>query len=64
MVRAVLDPTVHGGQMWGPRFLNTRGRPRVEPVRGELADTALAAQLWAASVELTGVEPNFATALP
>jgi NAD(P)-dependent dehydrogenase (short-subunit alcohol dehydrogenase family) len=64
MVRAVLDPAVHGGQMWGPRFLNTRGRPRVEPVRGELADTALAAQLWAASVELTGVEPNFATTLP
>ncbi|MEU0878478.1 SDR family NAD(P)-dependent oxidoreductase [Lentzea sp. NPDC005914] len=56
-VRAVLDPSVRGGQMIGPRVLGLRGEPRVEPVRGELADTALAARVWAESVELTGVEP-------
>jgi hypothetical protein len=27
-VRAVLDPSVRGGQMWGPRVLGTRGNPR------------------------------------
>jgi NAD(P)-dependent dehydrogenase (short-subunit alcohol dehydrogenase family) len=59
-VRAVLDPTVLGGQMWGPRVFGVRGVPRLEPVRGNLADTETAARLWAASVELTGVEPGFA----
>ncbi|SHG23238.1 hypothetical protein SAMN05444320_107103 [Streptoalloteichus hindustanus] len=55
--RAVLDPAVWGGQLWGPRVFGLRGAPRPEPVRGVLADTALAARLWAASVELTGVNP-------
>jgi NAD(P)-dependent dehydrogenase (short-subunit alcohol dehydrogenase family) len=63
-VRAVLDPSVQGGQMWGPRFLGVRGAPRLEPIRGALADTALAARVWAASVNLTGVEPSFAAELP
>jgi NAD(P)-dependent dehydrogenase (short-subunit alcohol dehydrogenase family) len=61
-VRAVLDPSVRGGQMWGPRMLGLRGTPRLEPVHGALADTTLAARLWAASVDLTGVDPSFATA--
>ncbi len=56
-VRAVLDPAVRGGQLWGPRMLGLRGEPHLEPVRGVLADTALAAEAWAASVELTGVDP-------
>ena len=56
-VRAVLDPNVRGGQMVGPRVFGLRGEPRVEPVRGQLADVALAARVWAESVELTGVEP-------
>ncbi len=55
-VRAVLDPAVRGGEMFGPRVFGLRGEPRLEPVRGRLADTALAARLWAASVGLTGVE--------
>lgn len=55
-VRAVLDPAVRGGEMFGPRVFGLRGEPRREPVRGKLADTALAARLWAASVGLTGVE--------
>lgn len=57
-VRAVLDPSVHGGQMWGPRMLGLRGEPRPEPVHGQLADPAVAASVWAASVELTGVDPG------
>ncbi|AUI59393.1 SDR family NAD(P)-dependent oxidoreductase [Amycolatopsis sp. BJA-103] len=55
-VRAVLDPAVRGGEMFGPRVFGLRGEPRLEPVRGKLADTALAARSWAASVGLTGVE--------
>ncbi|MGW1378866.1 SDR family NAD(P)-dependent oxidoreductase [Streptomyces sp. NPDC002446] len=58
-VRAVLDPSVTGGQLWGPRVFGLRGVPRVEPVRGRLADRAVAARLWTASCELTGVDPAF-----
>jgi NAD(P)-dependent dehydrogenase (short-subunit alcohol dehydrogenase family) len=53
-VRAVLDPDVQGGQVWGPRLFGLRGRPRAEAVRGTLSDTGLAAELWSASEELTG----------
>ncbi|MBT2410520.1 SDR family NAD(P)-dependent oxidoreductase [Streptomyces sp. ISL-12] len=56
-VRAVLDPAVRGGQLWGPRVFGLRGRPRPEPVWSHLTDTAVAARLWAASVRLTGVDP-------
>ncbi|MBB5957034.1 NAD(P)-dependent dehydrogenase (short-subunit alcohol dehydrogenase family) [Saccharothrix tamanrassetensis] len=59
-VRAVLDPSVRGGQLWGPRVLGLRGEPRLEPVRGPLADIEAAARLWTASAELTGVDPDFA----
>jgi NAD(P)-dependent dehydrogenase (short-subunit alcohol dehydrogenase family) len=58
-VRAVLDSSVHGGQMWGPRMLGLRGVPRLEAVHGQLADPAVAARVWAAGVELTGVDPGF-----
>ncbi|MDR8409163.1 SDR family NAD(P)-dependent oxidoreductase [Nonomuraea sp. 3-1Str] len=57
-VRAVLDPSVRGGQLWGPRVLGMRGLPAPEPVRGILADTELAARVWAASRDLTGVDPS------
>jgi NAD(P)-dependent dehydrogenase (short-subunit alcohol dehydrogenase family) len=57
-VRAVLDPSVRGGQMWGPAILGLRGEPRLERVHGRLADTALAAEVWAAGVALTGVDPG------
>ncbi|RKT53798.1 SDR family NAD(P)-dependent oxidoreductase [Saccharothrix australiensis] len=58
-VRAVLDPSAEGGRLWGPRVLGLRGAPRLEPVSGPPADQALARRLWAASVDLTGVEPDF-----
>jgi NAD(P)-dependent dehydrogenase (short-subunit alcohol dehydrogenase family) len=56
-VRAVLDTSVRSGQMWGPRMFGLRGEPRLEPVQGRLADTTLASHVWAASVDLTGVDP-------
>ncbi|WP_329192439.1 MULTISPECIES: SDR family NAD(P)-dependent oxidoreductase [unclassified Streptomyces] len=56
-VRAVLDPDVRGGQLWGPRVFGLRGRPRREPVWTHLADTSAAAGLWEASRDLTGVDP-------
>lgn len=57
-VRAVLDPSLRGGEMCGPRMLGLRGVPRLETVRGQLADRTLAADVWAASAELTGLEPG------
>lgn len=53
-VRAVLDPDVRGGQLWGPSAFGLRGRPRPEPVWARLADTAVAARLWDMSRALTG----------
>ncbi|MFF4117503.1 SDR family NAD(P)-dependent oxidoreductase [Streptomyces sp. NPDC001714] len=55
-VRAVLEPTVRGGQLWGPRVFSLRGKPRREPVWNHLADTSVAARLWDASCDLTGVD--------
>ncbi|MER6077098.1 SDR family NAD(P)-dependent oxidoreductase [Streptomyces sp. NPDC001833] len=52
-VRAVLDPTVRGGQLWGPRVFGLRGRPRNEPLWNHLTDTYTAAHLWTASRNLT-----------
>lgn len=57
-VRAVLDPAVRGGQLWGPRVFGLRGEPRREPVWNHLADTSVAARLWDASCDLTGVDPG------
>ncbi|MEU6966442.1 SDR family NAD(P)-dependent oxidoreductase [Kitasatospora aureofaciens] len=56
-VRAVLDPAVRGGQLWGPRAFGLRGEPHREPVWANLADTTVAARLWDASRDLTGVDP-------
>ncbi|MFD9891705.1 SDR family NAD(P)-dependent oxidoreductase [Amycolatopsis sp. NPDC059027] len=56
-VRAVLDPAVTGGQLWGPRVFGLRGEPRLEPVWDNLGDPEVAARLWTASAELTGTEP-------
>ncbi|GHC81402.1 SDR family NAD(P)-dependent oxidoreductase [Streptomyces flavofungini] len=56
IVRAVLDPAVRGGQLWGPSVFGLRGRPRLEPVPAHIADPAVAARLWAASCELADVD--------
>ncbi|MDQ0746007.1 NAD(P)-dependent dehydrogenase (short-subunit alcohol dehydrogenase family) [Streptomyces africanus] len=55
-VRAVLDPTVRGGQLWGPRAFSLRGKPRREPVWNHLADTSVATRVWDASRDLTRVD--------
>ncbi|MFF7753399.1 SDR family NAD(P)-dependent oxidoreductase [Streptomyces sp. NPDC007971] len=57
-VRAVLDPAVRGGQLWGPRLFGLRGTPRQEAVWSHLTDTATAARLWDASCDLTDVDPG------
>ncbi|MFF3735703.1 SDR family NAD(P)-dependent oxidoreductase [Streptomyces sp. NPDC002476] len=57
-VRAVLDPAVRGGQLWGPRVFRLRGEPRREPVWSHLTDASVAARLWDASCDLTGVDPG------
>ncbi|MFD7618770.1 SDR family NAD(P)-dependent oxidoreductase [Streptomyces sp. NPDC059802] len=56
-VRAVLDPAVRGGQLWGPRVFGLRGEPRREPVWNHLAAPSVAARLWDASCDLTGADP-------
>ncbi|MFE3185332.1 SDR family NAD(P)-dependent oxidoreductase [Streptomyces violascens] len=56
-VRAVLDPQVAGGQLWGPRVFALRGTPRCERLWSHLADTAVASQLWDVSCELAEVDP-------
>ncbi|MEV6794449.1 SDR family NAD(P)-dependent oxidoreductase [Streptomyces sp. NPDC051320] len=58
VVRAVLDPEVQGGQLWGPRVFGLRGTPRCGPVPSHMADPAVAARLWAASGELAGTDPH------
>ncbi|GAB1339728.1 SDR family NAD(P)-dependent oxidoreductase [Streptomyces sp. E-15] len=58
VVRAVLDPQVRGGQLWGPRVFGLRGTPRREPVPSHMAAPAVAARLWAASAELVGTDPH------
>lgn len=55
-VRAVLDPAVRGGELWGPRVFGLRGRPRREPVWSNLTDVSVAARLWDATCDLTGVD--------
>ncbi|MFE2067655.1 SDR family NAD(P)-dependent oxidoreductase [Streptomyces sp. NPDC059467] len=57
-VRAVLDPSVRGGQLWGPRVFGLRGEPRPEPVWNHVAAPSVAARLWDASCDLAGVDPS------
>lgn len=57
VVRAVIDPEVRGGQLWGPRVFGLRGVPRLEPVPSHMADPVVAAHLWDAGGELVGADP-------
>lgn len=58
VVRAVLDPDVQGGQLWGPRIFGLRGTPRNEPIPSHMTDPHTAARLWAASAQLTNTDPH------
>jgi NAD(P)-dependent dehydrogenase (short-subunit alcohol dehydrogenase family) len=61
IVRAVLDPAVEGGQIWGPKLWSSIGQPRLEKPTGVirsiglLRDEALAQATWDATEELAGV---------
>ncbi|MEV5649788.1 SDR family NAD(P)-dependent oxidoreductase [Nocardia sp. NPDC052254] len=57
IVRAVLDTEVAGGQLWGPRIFGLRGRPHRETPHAHMTDLEVADRLWAASADLTGVDP-------
>lgn len=52
-VRAALDPSAEGGQLWGPRFLHSRGVPVLEKPLKVLADRALADRVWTAAEDAT-----------
>jgi hypothetical protein len=53
IVRAVLDPTVVGGEYVGPEFL-TRGRPVLQEPVVSSASPEFGAYLWAQSELWTG----------
>ncbi|KDF00483.1 short-chain dehydrogenase [Mycolicibacterium aromaticivorans JS19b1 = JCM 16368] len=55
-LRAATDPTVHGGQYYGPGgLLQMRGYPKLVSSNGRSHDVASQKRLWAVSEELTGV---------
>jgi NAD(P)-dependent dehydrogenase (short-subunit alcohol dehydrogenase family) len=57
---AATSPDVHGGDFIGPDgFMEQRGFPRKVHSNGRSHDTAVAAQLWAISAQLTGVSYAF-----
>ncbi|MEU6977024.1 SDR family NAD(P)-dependent oxidoreductase [Streptomyces sp. NPDC046371] len=56
-VRAVLDPGITGGELWGPRVFGLRGRPHRERLWTQLEDPEAGRRLWDASVKATGVTP-------
>ncbi|MBB5918130.1 NAD(P)-dependent dehydrogenase (short-subunit alcohol dehydrogenase family) [Nocardia transvalensis] len=62
ITRAVLDPEIYGGQLWGPRVFGLRGRPHQETPHPHMTDPDVAARLWSVSTDLTGTDPNFPNA--
>jgi short subunit dehydrogenase len=61
MLRALINPAVRGGEYYGPRFMVFGATPVLETPSGAARDTAAARRLWDLSVELSGLEPAFAT---
>jgi NAD(P)-dependent dehydrogenase (short-subunit alcohol dehydrogenase family) len=55
-LRAATDPTVRGGEYYGPDgFKETRGHPVLVRSSAQSHDTEIQRRLWAVSEELTGV---------
>ncbi|SBS78397.1 Retinol dehydrogenase 12 [uncultured Mycobacterium sp.] len=55
-LRAAADPTVQGGQYYGPAgFLQLRGYPKLVSSNAKSHDLAVQKRLWAVSESLTGV---------
>ncbi|MGH3694946.1 MAG: oxidoreductase [Pseudonocardiaceae bacterium] len=57
MLRAITDPAVRGGELYGPRFLVLGVTPVRERPSRAARDTAAARRLWDLSVQLTGLTP-------
>jgi NAD(P)-dependent dehydrogenase (short-subunit alcohol dehydrogenase family) len=55
-VRAALDPLAQGGQLWGPRFLRSRGRPVMEKPFAKMTDPQTADRLWSATERAANAE--------
>ena len=62
MLRALTDPTVRGGEYYGPRFLAFGATPVLETPTRAARDADAARRLWDLSVELSGLEPAFVLA--
>jgi protochlorophyllide reductase len=60
LLRAGTDPAVSGGQFYGPRW-GAFGYPVLETPSPQARDRAAAGALWRASVNLTGLDPAFAS---
>ncbi|MEU3985207.1 SDR family NAD(P)-dependent oxidoreductase [Streptomyces sp. NPDC026672] len=54
-VRALLDPEVRGGQLWGPRTARSKGRPVLEQPTALMQDITIAHRLWELSEEAVGL---------
>ncbi|MFJ3494307.1 SDR family NAD(P)-dependent oxidoreductase [Streptomyces sp. NPDC086091] len=54
-VRALLDPEVTGGQLWGPRLARSRGRPVPERPTARMLDAATGRRLWSLGEEAVGL---------
>jgi hypothetical protein len=54
-LRALLDPAAEGGQLWGPRFLRSKGAPALERPTAAMTDRETAALLWELSEEAVKV---------
>jgi len=59
MLRALTDPTVAGGEFYGPRFVFRGTTPVRETPTRAARDAAAARRLWATSIELSGLTPAF-----
>ncbi len=62
MLRALTDPAVRGGELYGPRFLVRGAVPVRETPSRAARDAAAAARLWDESVALTGLIPDLGVA--
>jgi NAD(P)-dependent dehydrogenase (short-subunit alcohol dehydrogenase family) len=61
LVRALVDPDIHGGEFWGPRFV-VKGGPHRGTAAGITRDPPLAERIWGVCEDATGVRWPFSAA--
>jgi NAD(P)-dependent dehydrogenase (short-subunit alcohol dehydrogenase family) len=61
LVQALTDPEVHGGELWGPRFV-VRGRPHRATAAALARDPEVVERLWRTCEDAMGVRWPFAKA--